>query len=62
VPGFVIVSLLKDGKVVYWKVCDGAGNLLPHISCKISETQTTCNGGQIERYNAYLSLDDMKVA
>lgn len=61
VPGFLIVSLLKDNSIVYWQISDDKGNLLPRLECKVSATQATCNGGEANRYNAYLFLDNMKV-
>ena len=62
VPGLVVVSLLKDDHVVFWKICDREGNLLATLQGKVTQTQATCNGGQTDRYNAYLSLDEMQVA
>jgi hypothetical protein len=59
VPGFVVVSLLKDQSIVFWKICDMSGNLLVNLEAKVTETQATCNGGQANRYNAYLSLSGM---
>ncbi len=61
VPGLVVVSLLKDASIVYWKVCDSAGDMLVQLEGKVSKTQATCNGGSADRYNAYLSLADMKL-
>lgn len=61
VPGLVVVSLLKDKQIVFWKICDSEGNFLAPLEARISKTQTTCNGGQIDRFNAYLSLDDMNL-
>lgn len=60
VPGLVVVYLLKDQEIVFWKICDAAGNFLVPLECKVTETQATCNGGQAMRYNAYLSLKEMK--
>jgi hypothetical protein len=61
VPGLIVVSLLKDKSIVFWKICDKAGHFLVSIETKVSSTQSTCNGGQAHRYNAYLSLDQMVV-
>lgn len=61
VPGLIVVSLLKDKQIVYWKVCDVEGHFLIALEGKITETQATCNGGTAHRYNAYLSLEDMKI-
>lgn len=61
VPGFVVVSLLKSKDIVFWKICDHEGNLLVPLSCCVSKTQATCNGGSADRYNAYLQLDAMQL-
>lgn len=61
VPGLVVVSLLKDKQIVFWKICDKDGNFLVPLEGKTTKTQATCNGGQANRYNAYLSLSDMTV-
>jgi len=61
VPGLVVVSLLKDQTTVFWKICDREGGLLVGLESKVSRTQATCNGGSVDRYNAYLSLEDMQV-
>lgn len=60
VPGIVVVYLLKDQKIVFWKICDKEGRFLTSLEGKLSETQAACNGGQTTRYNAYLSLKDAK--
>lgn len=61
VPSFVIVSLLKDNQIVYWRLSDASGNFISTMEGKITQTKATCNGGLIDRYNAYLSLKGMKV-
>lgn len=61
VPSFLAVSLLKDGQIVYWKVSDDKGKIVCAPEGRITTTQTTCNGGQIDRYNAYIPLTNMKV-
>ena len=61
VPGLVVVSLLKDQRVVMWKICDAGGRMMVPLEGKVSQTQATCNGGSADRYNAYLSLDAMEI-
>lgn len=63
VPGFVAVSLLKEDAptVLMWKVCDERGNLVASLEARVSQTQATCNGGQADRYNAYLSMREAEV-
>jgi hypothetical protein len=61
VPSLVIVSLLKDDRIVYWKLSDALGNFCVQITGKTTQTQATCNGGQIDRYNGYIALDEMRV-
>ncbi len=61
VPGLVVVSLKGDGNIAYWKVFDKAGNFLVPFESKYSPTQATCNGGEANRYNAYLGLGEMKL-
>ncbi len=60
VPGLLVVYLVRDKRVVYWTICNRDGYMLPRLESRISTTQATCNGGEANRYNAYLSLDDMK--
>ena len=61
VPGFLAVLLIGDDKIVFWQICDAAGNFLPALEGKATETQRTCNGGETVRFNAYLKLDDMVI-
>lgn len=63
VSGFVAVSLLKEKEptIVMWKVCDEQGNLVVSLEACVSQTQATCNGGQVDRYNAYLSMAEAEV-
>lgn len=61
VPSFLAVYLIKDNNIVYWKVSDLDGKLILDYKDRITTTQTTCNGGQIDRCNAYISLNDMKI-
>lgn len=60
VAGFIIVSLLHDKNIVFWKVSDDTGKLLISVDVKMTTTQATCNGGSAERENAYLPLSSMK--
>jgi hypothetical protein len=60
INGLVGVFLIKDKKIVYWKVCNSKGEFLISLEAKVSTTQKHCNGDEIDRFNAYLSLEDMK--
>jgi hypothetical protein len=61
VPGFLVVFLLDSNNIVYWKICDSLGSFLISFEAKNTITQKTCNGSQINRLNAYISLDDMQI-
>jgi hypothetical protein len=62
VPGLVVVHLLRDQRVVFWRICGADGCFRASLEAKVSNTQATCNGGVANRYNAYLGLDDMEIA
>jgi hypothetical protein len=55
------VSLLSDGKIAVWQICDSNGNFTVQMQKEKTKTQATCNGGVAFRENAYLSLDSMKI-
>jgi hypothetical protein len=61
VPSVVVVSLLKDKQIVYWRLTDSKGNFEVTFEEKVTETKKTCNGGKIFRNNAYISLDGMQI-
>jgi hypothetical protein len=56
VPFFLIVRLLKDNKIIWWKISDENGKFLLDFDSKVSYTQDNCNGGQAERLNAYIPV------
>lgn len=56
VPFYVIVRLVHEDVVLYWKMTDTSGNLAFEYTVKQSTTQASCNGGQANRENAYLPI------
>jgi hypothetical protein len=54
VPFLGFLYLIPDDIVLYWKITDDKGKYLFDFEIKNTKTQTTCNGGQIYRDNAYL--------
>ena len=61
VPFLLFVSLLEDNKIIYWKITDKNGNFIVPFACKNTQTQATCNGGNTERFNAYIGLESAKI-
>jgi len=61
VSGFLFVSLLLDGKIAVWNICDANGNFCVKMKKEKTKTQATCNGGIAFRENAYLSLNSMQI-
>ncbi len=63
VPTSLIVNLVTEGKVLVIKMTDVDGNYIPRIHAKRSKTKATCNGGEVERINAwvYPSPENMRV-
>lgn len=54
VPFLGFLYLVPEDIILYWKITDDTGKYLFDFDVKNSQTQTTCNGGQIIRENAYL--------
>jgi hypothetical protein len=61
VPFYVIVFLSLDENIVWWCICDPAGELKTRFTVEVTRTQATVNGGEAWRPNAYLSLADMQL-
>jgi len=61
VPFYVIVRLVHEDLVLYWKVTDTGGNLAFEYTVQESTTQASCNGGQAKRENAYLPIIYSKI-
>jgi hypothetical protein len=57
---YVLVAGLTDA-IVWWSVTDSAGEWRARLRTARTTTQATCNGGKVERANAYLVLDEMQV-
>ena len=57
---YVLVVGLPDA-LVWWWVSDAVGAWRSQMRVARTTTQATCNGGEAERANAYLSLGDMRV-
>lgn len=61
IHGYLAVYLMESDAVAYWHVCNKAGEMLIQFESAVTKTQATCNGGEAERENAYLSLDSMNL-
>jgi hypothetical protein len=61
IPSVVVVSLLEDNQIVWWRLTDSKGNFEVAFEEKVTETKKTCNGGTTYRNNAYISLDGMQI-
>jgi alkylated DNA nucleotide flippase Atl1 len=59
--GLLIVYLIPDKRIVWWKVCDKDGTILVNLNKSKTSTQATCNGGVVIRENAYIPLNEMLV-
>ncbi len=59
--GFLFVHLIKDGKIVYWKICDDEGVPCFEYKTERTVTQATCNGGTATRLNAFLPVSRCRV-
>ena len=59
VPFAVIVNLTDAD--VFIKICNSYGAPVATWKSEVTRTQATCNGGQADRQNAYLSLSTMMV-
>ena len=57
----LIVLLMKDDLIAYWKITDATGLLVSDIIIRPSSTQETCNGGGIVRTNAYLPYKSARI-
>ena len=61
VPYFLIVNLIEQGKLLIWKITNSQGIFEFEFETKKTVTKETCNGGRIERVNAYLPIEKAKV-
>jgi len=59
--GLLIVYLIPNKQIVWWKICDKDGTILVNLNKSKTSTQATCNGGVVIRENAYIPLNDMLV-
>lgn len=58
---FVGFLYLKQSDVlITQKISDAAGNYVPRIGVKSTETQATVNGGKIIRTNAFIDMSNAK--
>jgi hypothetical protein len=60
VPFFLIVDMVHEDFLVYWKITDKKGDKKVDYTARKTKTQTTCNGGTANRENAYISLKKAK--
>jgi len=56
----VLIVRLKDA-IAWWKITDRAGTYVTKFDIRETLTQQTCNGGEINRINAYVHLDTMQM-
>ena len=57
-----VLAVGLDDALVWWPIADAAGEWVARFTTARTTTAATCNGGLITRANAYLSLDDMRIA
>jgi len=57
VPFFVVVYLIHDGSIVFWKITDHKGSELLNLRTEKRMTNASCNGGKAERLNAFLPVN-----
>jgi hypothetical protein len=57
---FALIINLKDADI-FIKICNAEGDRLVSWKSDLTRTQATCNGGQADRQNAYVSLSTMLV-
>lgn len=55
---FVLIVGLRDA-LVWWWIADARGEWRAQLSVDRTTTQANCNGGEVERANAYISLRGM---
>jgi len=60
VPYFLFVKLLEDNDIFFWKVCDEKGDFLVKYDVERTQTKRNIFGGQVNRENAFLSLNEMQ--
>jgi hypothetical protein len=56
-PFLGFLYLLKDDKIMFWKITDDTGVYLFDFEAMETETQATINGGRVVRKNAYLPVE-----
>lgn len=61
VPYYLVVRLIRENRMLIWKVTDEDGNEVLTYELRNTWTQKTCNGGRAIRENAYLSATDAKI-
>lgn len=61
VPFILIVYLIGSENIISFKVADSDGQLLIDYDVARTTTRKNVNGGIVERYNAFIPLNHMKV-
>lgn len=61
VPFILIVYLIGSENIVSFKIADSDGQLLIDYDVARTTTRKNVNGGIVERYNAFIPLNHMKV-
>jgi|APGre2960657404_1045060.scaffolds.fasta_scaffold147837_3 hypothetical protein len=58
VPYFVMVKLITSDMIAMWKITDHHGMVECKSYCEVTTTKATCNGGEANRLNAFLSIEN----
>lgn len=61
VPLFLFLYLKDSGEILVVKAADEQGNITVPLRLDWTETKASCNGGQAERLNAYVKLQNAKI-
>ena len=61
IPSYGFLYLKQDKIVAAVKLCDMRGNITCKHRTLVTRTQQTCNGGSIERLNAYVDMHNAKL-
>jgi len=61
VPFYGVLHLIPDQKVLTIKIADEHGEACVPFRVDRTQTQKTCNGGQVVRVNAYINMASAKV-
>jgi hypothetical protein len=60
VPYLLIVNCVKDNSLVWWKIANSEGEFCVSMNLQRTVSQNNCNGGEANRYNAYIPITEGK--